>query len=146
MKFFSVFAPNLQIYYLHHVFKNLQDCNPRSTFSVILLNEKFSSLTIKVWIRLYTNEWRYGNHVYEDIRFVDSCKFLISSLDELVRILSLDKFTYLDNHYASQLEDDLAFIGQKELLPTRMRTVMQGTWKMVYRPGTSGQILLKKLL
>ena len=44
---------------LHHVLKRLQDTNIRNTFLVIPLNEeKFISLTMKVWIRSYINEKR----------------------------------------------------------------------------------------
>ena len=38
---------------------------------------------MKVWIRSYTNEKGNVYNVYEEIRFVDSCKFMNSSLDEL---------------------------------------------------------------
>ena len=118
IQFTPVFAHNLQNYDLHHVLKSLQDTNTRNTFSVIPLNdEKFISLTMKVWIRSYTNEKGNVQHVYEEIRFVDSCKFMNSSLDELARNLPVEKFIYLNNHFATRPEEDKALIRQNGYFP-----------------------------
>ena len=105
IQFTPVFAHNLQNCDLHHVLKSLQDTNTRNTFSVIPLNdEKFISLTcgFHIWIRSYTNEKGNVRNVYEEIRFVDSCKFMNISLDELARNLPVKKFIYLNNHFASR--------------------------------------------
>ena len=118
IQFTPVFAHNLQNYDLHHVLKSLQDTNTRNTFLVIPLNdEKFISLTRKVWIRSYTNEKGNVYNVYEEIRFVDSCKFMNSSLDELARNLPVEKFIYLNNHFATRPEEDKALIRQKGYFP-----------------------------
>ena len=50
-------------------------------------------------------------------RFVDNCKFMNSSLDELARNLHVEKFNYLNNHFATRLEEDKALIGQKGYFP-----------------------------
>ena len=51
--------------------------------------------------------------MYEEIRFVDSCKFMNSSLDELAGIPPVEKFICLNNHFASRPEEDKALIRQK---------------------------------
>ena len=58
-----------------------------------------------------------GMHIYEDTRFVDSCKFTNSSLDELARNLPVDKFIYLNELFASRPEEDKALIRQKCYCP-----------------------------
>ena len=114
IQFTPVFAHNLQNFDLHHVLKSLQDANTRNTFLVIPPNdEKFISLTMKVWIRSYINENGNVRNVSEEIRFVGSCKFMNSSLDELARNLPEEKFVYLNNHFATRPEKDKALIRQK---------------------------------
>ena len=103
LQFTPIFTHKLQNYDFHHVLKSLQDTNTRNTFSVIPLNDQnFISRPMKVWIRSYTNEKGNVRNVYEKIRFVDSFKFLNSSLDELARNLRVEEFIYVDNHLDSR--------------------------------------------
>ena len=72
---------------------------------------------MRVWIRSYTNEKGNVHNVYKEIRFVDSCKFMNNSLDELARNLPVEKFIYLNNHFATRPEEDEALIRQKDYFP-----------------------------
>ena len=49
------------------------------------------------WIRFYTNEQVDVRNLDEDIRFVNSCKYLTCSLDELIWNLPSERLSYLDN-------------------------------------------------
>ena len=68
---------------------------------------------MKVWSRSYTYEKENVRNVYKEIHFVDSCKLMNSSIDELVRNLLVEKFIYLSNHFASRPEENKALIRQK---------------------------------
>ena len=70
-----------------------------------------------MWIRAYTNEKENVRHVYEETRFVDSCKFMNSSLDELAGNLPVEKFIYHKNLFACRREEDKALFRQKGYFP-----------------------------
>ena len=85
---------------------------------------------MEVWIRLYTNKKGNARYVYEEIRFVDCCNFMNSSLDELPRILPMEIFIYLNNHFASRPQKDKLLSRQKITSQFRILTAMRDTQKM----------------
>ena len=60
---------------------------------------------------------RHVRHNYEEIRFLDSYKFMLSSLDTLARNLPKDKFVYLDSHFSAHPEEEKDLLRQNGFFP-----------------------------
>ena len=103
------------------------------------------SLTMKVWIRSFTNEEGYVCKTYTKTRSVDSCKMIKCSLHELAQNLTVAKIKNLINHFASRPEEDKSLIGQKCTSPVHILTAMHDTQNMDNLHGTSGPTRCKKL-
>ena len=101
-KFTPIFAHNLANYDIHHVIRALKTGSENNTISVVHLNEeKIVSLSLKVWLGSFKTKNRHVRHIYEEMRFLDSYKFMLSSLDTLARNLPKDKFVYLDSQFSA---------------------------------------------
>ena len=95
--FIPVVSRNLANYDLHCIIRALNKSNPHNVFSVIpSTEEKFISMTISVWIKTFYDESGKTRNVYENLRFIDSHKFMQSSLSTLVNNLPLDSFSLLE--------------------------------------------------
>ena len=51
------------------------------------------------------------------MRFLDSYKFMLSSLDTLARNLPKDKFVYLDSNFSAHSEEEKDLLRQKGFFP-----------------------------
>ena len=79
--YIPVIAHNLSNYDLHFIIKALSNSNPENIYSVIpSTEEKNISLTMSVYIKSYTDKNGKLKKVYENLRFIDSFKFMLSPL------------------------------------------------------------------
>ncbi len=118
VKFTPVIAHNLQNYDLHHVCLALSHCEDTTTFQVLpSTEEKFQSLTLGVFIKSFTNSRRANVKVYEYLRFIDSLKFMNSSLEKLVRNLPSDKFQLLRNQFKGKTPEQIDLLCTKRFHP-----------------------------
>ena len=116
--FTPVFAHNLQNYDMHHVFKALQSCNRGNQFSIVpSTEEKFISLEMRVFIKSYRDKNGVEKNVYEKLRFLDSFKFMGSSLAQLANNLPPNRFQLLDNYFSGMTNDQRELIKQKGYYP-----------------------------
>ena len=84
-------------YDLHHIVKRLHSASENVNIDVIPTNdEKFTAMNYGVYIETRKRK-RDKVFVYEYLRFIDSFKFMPSSLSKLVQTLPDDKFSILDN-------------------------------------------------
>ena len=98
--FTPVVAHFLSKYDLHSIVRSLSRSNPNNLFSVILsTEEKFISLTVLELIKIYQNKHGKLQNVYKNLRFIDSFKFMSSSLSTLVNNLPAEKLTLIDNFF-----------------------------------------------
>ena len=77
--FTPVFAENLQKYDFHNpcTEETAKDQYQIHLFDHYTQRPKKISLTMKMWMRSYTNEKGNFRKIYEEIRFVDSCKIYV---------------------------------------------------------------------
>ncbi len=109
-------AHNLQNYDLHHVIRALNHCEPTTTVNVIpQSDEKFISLSLGVLVTTYE---RIGKpvKVFETLRFIDSFKFMSTSLEGLVSNLPENSLGLLDEHFAWNPEH-VELLHQKGFYP-----------------------------
>ena len=64
----------------------------------------------------YTDR-RVEKHDYENLRVVNSFKFMASSLDKLVSYLPAENISLLDNHFPQHYSEDLQLLHQKRFHP-----------------------------
>ena len=85
--------------------------------------ERYITFTKRTQVRTYRKEVKNNKgettHYeiilrYHQIRFIDSCKFMATSLDSLVNNLPKDAFNNVKRHYA---EDKLSFLVRKGVYP-----------------------------
>jgi len=95
-KFYPVFIHNLSGYDAHLFIKNLGgelSCIPNT-------EEKYISFSKKLLVDEFTNKEDKNVKVSREIRFLDSYKFMSSSLASLVTNLKRDDFKHLQKHYS----------------------------------------------
>ena len=63
------------------------------------------------------NKKGHVRHIYEEVHFLDSYKFMLSSPDTLARNLPKDKFVYLDSHFSAHSEEEKDLLRQKGFFP-----------------------------
>ena len=98
--YIPVVAHNLSNYDLHFIIKALAKSDSENTFSVIPASEeKYISLTISVYIKTYTDKNGKIKKHYENLRFIDSYRFMLASLAKLVDNLPNEKFFLLENYF-----------------------------------------------
>ena len=59
----------------------------------------------------------HDRHIYQEMRFPDSYKFMFSSLDTLAKNLPKNKFVYLDSHFSAHSEEEKDLLRQKGFFP-----------------------------
>ena len=70
---------------MHHICLALNECDSRNTIQIISsIEEKYFSLIIGVIVRTITRKDETTQIIYENLRFINSFKFLSSSLQKLV--------------------------------------------------------------
>ena len=118
--YIPVIAHNLSNYDLHFITKALSNSNSENTYSVIpSTEEKYISLTISVYIKSYTDKNGKLKKVYENLRFIDSYKFMLSPLSKLVEYLPEEKFFLLENYFEElgYSSEQIALLKQKGFYP-----------------------------
>ena len=118
VNFTPVIGNNIQNYDLHHICLALHECEPTSTMSVIpSTDEKYISLSIGDLIKTIKRKNGSEQKVFEYLRFIDSCKFLNSSLQKLVDNLPAEKMSILNKYFANETEEHRCLIRQKGFYP-----------------------------
>ena len=118
VNFTPVIGHNIQNYDLHHICLALHECEPTSTMSVIpSTDEKYLSLSIGVLIKTIKRKNGSEQKVFEYLRFIDSCNFLNSSLQNLVDKLPAGKMSILNKYFANETEEQRCLIRQKGFYP-----------------------------
>ena len=98
--------------------KHLHLFPAESKIQVLPINdEKYISLSIGIRVASYTDRRGVEKHVYEYVRFVDSLRFMASSLDKLLGYLPAENFSFLDNHVPQHCSVDLQLLHQKGFYP-----------------------------
>ena len=116
--FIPIIAHNLSGYDLHHVVKSLHHCNPNNKFSIIAqTDENYISFSFKVWIKDIVNKIQNVIPIYEELRLIDSLRFMQSSLDKLVQPLPEESFDILDNHFEYCDQNDVKLLHGKGFYP-----------------------------
>ena len=114
LNFIPVVAHNLSNYDLHHLFKELHRFAKDCRINVIpQTSEKYISLSVGVPVRTYKDKNGLEKTVYEYLRFIDSFRFMTTSLEKLVSFLPPDKFSYLDNHFRDYSEEKKQLLHAK---------------------------------
>ena len=112
-KFYPVIFHNLSGYDSHLFIKNLGksegkiDCIPNN-------EEKYISFTKQILVDRFINKQGKDKEVIRDIRFIDSFKFMATSLDSLVKNLPKDSFNNLTEFYEG---DQLNLLLRKGVFP-----------------------------
>ena len=85
-------------YDIHHICTIINKSNANNKFSVIpTSDEKYISFTFSVWVNSFVDKNGVIKNVYEDMRFLDSFKFMPQSLEKLAGFLPKEKFTYIES-------------------------------------------------
>ena len=114
--FTPVVFHNLSGYDSHLFIKNLGfseeniDCIPNN-------EEKYISFTKKIQVGSYTKKVKNEEEtkpLHHQIRFIDSFKFMATSLDKLVNNLPKDAFNNVKRYYA---DDKLSLLTKKDIYP-----------------------------
>ena len=140
--YIPVIAHKLSSYDLHFIIKALSNRDPENTYSVIpSTEEKNISLTMSVYnkhgkIKIYTDKHGKIKQVYENQRFIDSYKFMLSPLSKLVENLPEEQFFLLENYFAdlgysaeqiNSYFDSFAKFRETQLPPQRLwNNTLQG--------------------
>ena len=111
--FIPVVFHNLSGYDSHLFIKNLGfsegniDCIPNN-------EERYISFTKIIQVGSYTNKKGETKPLHHQIRFIDSFKFVATSLDKLVNNLPKDAFSNIKRYYAN---DKLSLLTRKGVYP-----------------------------
>ena len=118
INFIPIMAHNLSNYDLHHVCLFIHKFKPGCKIEVIpTTDEKYITLTIGVPVRNYQDKNGVTKTVFEYLRFIDSFRFMASSLEKLASYLPKEKFKILDNCFADYPETDRDLLHQKGYYP-----------------------------
>ena len=115
-KFIPVLFHNLEGYDAHLFIRNLGvssgdiKCIPRT-------EEEYISFTKEIEVARFTNEDGKEKKVIRELRFLDSFKFMASSLDRLVKGLGKDDFKNLDLMLGRKTKEQRELLKQKGVYP-----------------------------
>ena len=111
--FFQVVFHNLSGYDSHLFIKTLG--NSAGDISCILNNEEnYISFTKKVIVNKFGNEEGKELNVIRELGFIDSLRFMASSLDRLSSNLKIDEFINLKKYYSG---NQLSLLSRKGVYP-----------------------------
>ena len=119
--FTPVVAHNLSGYDSHLFIKNLGfsegniDCIPNN-------EERYISFTKGIQVGSYTNKKGETKPLYHQIRFIDSFKFMPTSLDNLVNNLPKDAFKNIKRYYKA---DKLELLTRKGVYPYEYMNLLE---------------------
>ena len=109
-------------YDLHHLCSSLHKSHPRNKFTIIPnTDETYISLTLKAFIEEHLDRRNRLIQVYEDLRFLDSFRFMNTSLEKLVESLPDDNFKTLDQHFEKNQSSDIKLLHDKGFYPYSYR-------------------------
>ena len=98
-KFFPVVFHNLSDYYSHLFIKTFG--NSQGDILCIPNNEEnYSSFTKQIIVDKFINKEGKGVNVKRELRFIDSLRFMASSLDKLSSNLKIDQSVNLKKYYS----------------------------------------------
>ena len=119
INFTPVIGHNIANYDLHHVCLALREIEPSTTIRFIpSTDEKYISMTFGVLIKTATGRDGKVRKIYEYLRFIDSFKFLTTSIKKLVANLPASAFAIFDSKFDSdQSVDALSSITEKGIYP-----------------------------
>ena len=118
LNFIAIVAHNLSNYDLHHLCKKPHRFAKFCRINVIpQTSEKYISLSVGVPVRTYKDKNGLEKTVYEYLRFVDSFRFMTTSLEKLVSFLPSEKFSYLDNHFCKYPDEKKQLLHAKGFYP-----------------------------
>ena len=81
-------------------------------------DEKYVSLSLKMFVGVYKREDGKEVSFYEEMRFIDSYRFMNMSLDKLVSFLPVEAFAILDDHFsASHTTEEIKLLHRKGFYP-----------------------------
>ena len=116
--FTPVIAHNLSYYDLQHLCISLHKCHPRNKFTIIPnTDETYNSLTLKFFIEEHLDRRNRLIQVYEDLRFLDSFRFMNTLLEKLVESLPDDNFKILHQHFEKYQSSDIKVLHDKGFYP-----------------------------
>ena len=112
-KFLLVVFPNLSGYDSHLFIKTLG--NSKEYIPCIQNNEEnYISFTKQAIVDKFVNEEGKEVNVKRELRFIDSLRFMASSLDKLSGNLKIDQFVNLKKHYSG---NQLSLVLRKGVYP-----------------------------
>ena len=119
LNFTPVVAHNLSNYDLHHICQAIQYCSSNSKLQVIpQTDEKYVCLIIRVKVGEYKNKKGELIELFENMRFLDSFRFMGMSLEKLVSFLPTDGFKIIDNHFEEKFaKKQIKLLHQKSFYP-----------------------------
>ena len=113
-----VIAHNSSNYDLHHLCKNLHEFDADCKIEIVpLTDEKYLALSVGVVVNRFVDKRGVTKNVYEYLRFIDSFRFLPSSLDKLVSYLPAESFDLLDNYFDNFQHEEKKLLHQKGFYP-----------------------------
>ena len=118
LNFAPLFAHNLTNFDLHHVVLAIQSLNEKNTISVVpSTSEQVISLQIGMHIKATQNKKGVWTNQYENIRLLNSFKFMNACLDKLVQNLPPDQFSLLEKHFQEWPTSSVNLLKQKGSFP-----------------------------
>ena len=119
MEFTPIVAHNLGNYDLNHLSLALHACSKNNLIKIIpQTDEKYVSLSLKVFVGVYKREDGKEVSIYEEMRFIDSYRFMNMSLDKLISFLPVEAFAILDDHFsASHTTEEIKLLHRKGFYP-----------------------------
>ena len=141
VNFTPVVGHNIQNHDLHHICLALQSCEPTTNVVVIpYSDEKHISITFGVLVETITLDDGKLIKKYENLRFIDSFK-LNPSLENLVDILSRDRFGILASIFPNLSSTELMLLQQNDINPIHKLAVEKSSAKNPYRLLMNGVTL-----
>ena len=119
LNFTPIVAHNLTHYDLHYLCLALHSCSPEGFIKIIpQTDEKYVWLSLKVPIGEYRRKNGEKATICEEMRFIDSLRFMGMGLEKLVSFLPKDAFEILDTHFASNhSKSDIELLHHKGFYP-----------------------------
>ena len=116
--FVPIIAHNLAGYDLHHVVRNIHLGNRRNLISIIpQTDETYVMLSLKVWIKDIVTKNDKILPIYEELRFIDSFRFISTSLEKIVQTILSEDFSMLDKHFSFYGADCAKLLHGKGFYP-----------------------------
>ena len=118
INYIPVIAHNSSNYDIHHLCKNLHEFESQCKIELVpVTNEKYITVNIGVRVNSYTDKRGVVKNVYEYLRYIDSYRFLPSSLEKLVSYLPTESFQILDNYFQNHQPIERELLHRKGFYP-----------------------------